>query len=273
MKIFLIYLLLIISLVLLAKTKVLATLNTVLYFTPQTISVSPNETFSLNSTINPGTNKVSAVDIEIIFNPLAMQLNSVTPISPFTMMPISCKGQTPTAKPCIDNNVGTASFSLIVPLSNKSITSITNVVTFSFTAKSNGGVFTVDYDQSTQAWETGVNVLQKKTSSTVNIAGPTAASKVINPPSTPVGACGRYNSLTKTTPITFSWNSGIGLQIWDNAGYWWYNSAASSPFTISSKDNFGRITAIPAGRTIYARTTFTWHKFSAKEAITCSITK
>jgi beta-glucanase (GH16 family) len=52
-------------------------------------------------------------------------------------------------------------------------------------------------------------------------------------------------------------------------GDWWYNSQASLPFTVFSKDNEGIIPGIPAGRTVYARTTYDFVTFSPTGETVC----
>ncbi len=284
MRKILVSLLLVVAFLFLDKSPAFAVSSSILYFTPQTINVSPNQIFILNSTLNPGNNKIAGVDIYITFNQAVLELNSITPATTssftFAVMPLSCNGAIPAAKACINNEVGAASISLAVPIGSLPITAIADVATLSFTAKS-PGVSDVDYAEGSNTWENGVGVIQTKMSAKVNILGPT--SKIIpsqlSPtnrengpklPTIPTGTCGLYNSTTKTTPITFTWGAGIGIQIWDNTGHWWYNGKATSPFTLSSKDNRGIIAAIPTGRIVYARTTFTWHKFSSKNKIICS---
>jgi len=51
-------------------------------------------------------------------------------------------------------------------------------------------------------------------------------------PPTPV--CGTFNTLNATTPVTWTWIYGTGIQVWDSTSYWWYNANASSPLTIPS---------------------------------------
>jgi len=66
-------------------------------------------------------------------------------------------------------------------------------------------------------------------------------------PSAPVGTCGSFNSnpTNPATPMTYTWDIGTSLQVWDSTGHWWYNAGASSPKTIG----------IILGRIIYSRTT------------------
>ncbi|MEK7625103.1 MAG: GBS Bsp-like repeat-containing protein, partial [Patescibacteria group bacterium] len=81
-------------------------------------------------------------------------------------------------------------------------------------------------------------------------------------PSTPVGTCGTFNTTNATTPVTWTWGNGTGIQVWDSTGYWWYNSSASSPLTISG---------IPPGRIVSARTTYNYTDFSTVGTVTCPL--
>jgi len=90
------------------------------------------------------------------------------------------------------------------------------------------------------------------------------------PPSTPVGSCGSFNDLTCTTPVTWTWASGTGLQATFDyapetnplAQYWLFNSAATSPWTFNS---------ILTGHIAYARTTYNYSYFSGTASRTCTI--
>jgi len=92
--------------------------------------------------------------------------------------------------------------------------------------------------------------------------------------STPTGVCGTFNGnpTNPATPITYTWANGTALQVWDSTGKWWYNAAASSGIIISKDDNnLGSTFAVPLGRTVYARTTYTpsFNYFSTASETIC----
>ena len=92
--------------------------------------------------------------------------------------------------------------------------------------------------------------------------------------STPTGVCGTFNGnpTNPATPITYTWANGTALQVWDSTGKWWYNAAASSGIIISKDDNnLGSTFAVPPGRTVYARTTYTpsFNYFSTASETIC----
>ena len=110
------------------------------------------------------------------------------------------------------------------------------------------------------AWTWGCNGLY----------GGTNASCSENKPTTPVGTCGSFSDLTCTTPVTWTWANGTGLQATFDyapetnplAQYWLYNSAATSPKTFNS---------ILTGHTAYGRTTYDYIYFSSTANKTCTI--
>lgn len=91
-----------------------------------------------------------------------------------------------------------------------------------------------------------------------------ASCAVVAPPTPPVPSpsCGTYN--VGTTPVTWGWSpiQASGLQVWDDTAQWWFNSWTTSPHTDAS---------IPAGRTVYGRTTYDFTTFSSIGSITCPI--
>jgi hypothetical protein len=104
--------------------------ESVLYFEPSNESVAVNSNFTLNAMINPGTNKITAVELRISFDKNKLKLNSVDIAnSPFQSVLQSAK---------IDNENGSASIVLGVPPSDPAnpVTSISKVAGFNFQALS-----------------------------------------------------------------------------------------------------------------------------------------
>lgn len=255
--------------------QVMAAPNSSLYFTPSNINIAPNQTFSLDSTLNPGTNQVTAVEIHVKFDPNGSKLNNITPSS--TVFTQLLQG------PAIDNVAGTGMIVVGIPVNGSAATGITKVATFSFSALSNTGIFTVSYTPTTiaSAYNEPGNVITNLATGQITVTAPSLTPSPTNLPTPiptltsslvpgPVSAqCGSFISSTNTIPILYSWKNGSGLQVWDSTGYWWYNSKAGSPFFLSSKDNSGIIPGIPVGRTVYSRTTYNWTSFSKTNRITC----
>ncbi|MEW5805306.1 MAG: cohesin domain-containing protein [Patescibacteria group bacterium] len=99
-----------------------------LYFEPKTIQSSVNKNFSLKLKINPGTNRVSAIELYLEFDANRLRLNSITPSSAFgiVLQPAN-----------IDNNQGKASVVLGAP-PTAPVSSISDLVNLSFTTKTAG---------------------------------------------------------------------------------------------------------------------------------------
>ena len=96
---------------------------------------------------------------------------------------------------------------------------------------------------------------------------------VTSPPSVPAGTCGSFNTTTATTPVTWTWGSGTGLQVWDSTGKWWANiGGITSPYTVTKdNNNLGSTSGIPPGRLVSARTTYDFTTFSATGTKTCDL--
>lgn len=121
-----------------------------LYFEPQNLSVNPGSNFSLTLKINPGTNRVSAVELYLSFDKTRLQLNNLTASTAF---PTVLKSAT------IDGTTGTASITLGSP-PDSPVTTIAEVVTLDFSVKSNAsagnaGVAVVNTSKAAAVGETG----------------------------------------------------------------------------------------------------------------------
>ncbi len=86
-------------------------------------------------------------------------------------------------------------------------------------------------------------------------------------PSAPTGLCldDQFDPVTATTPVTWTWTNGTGIQVKDDSGKWWANIGnITSPYTVTKdNNNLGSIAGIPPGRTVYGRTTYDFITFSA----------
>jgi hypothetical protein len=98
-----------------------------IYFEPASVSSSVGSSFDLVANINPGTNEVSSVELNITFDPAVLKLNSVTANA--VAFPVVFAG------PTIDNSAGTANLSLgIMPGATPTyIKATTAIATFNFT--------------------------------------------------------------------------------------------------------------------------------------------
>ncbi len=102
-----------------------------LYMVPASLTVENNETFSLDARINPGTNEVSTVTLDITFDKTKLRLDSVSKGTVFTEV-LKPYDQTPDF--IIDNEKGTALIMVAVPLSADYVRVDEKVVTLNFSA-------------------------------------------------------------------------------------------------------------------------------------------
>ncbi len=152
----------------------LAAPQTTLFFEPQNSSVAVNNSFSLKLKLNPGSNKVTAVELYLSFDTNKLKLNSITPSSAFSVIlqPAS-----------IDNSQGKASIVLGVPPTSP-VTAVSDVLTLSFKTKANTGTGLISVANNSRAvaiGETG-NVINSFGSVQITI---TSSSPIPLPSPTP----------------------------------------------------------------------------------------
>ncbi|HPN54975.1 MAG TPA: cohesin domain-containing protein, partial [Candidatus Moranbacteria bacterium] len=108
-----------------------AATDAILSFDQSGVSVETGDTVTLIARINPGTNEVGAVELDVTFNPSVLRLDSITPNA--SAFNLTLDG------PTIDN-AGTGNTdgngSIDVGSLTNVYTSTTNVATFVFTALS-----------------------------------------------------------------------------------------------------------------------------------------
>ena len=105
--------------------EICSNVNASLFFEKENVK-TVGQTFDVVAKINPGTNEVDEVNLEINFNPEKLTLNSVTKSDSF---------ETILSGPEIDNTSGTASINLKVSADSQTcLTATSNIATFSFTA-------------------------------------------------------------------------------------------------------------------------------------------
>jgi hypothetical protein len=116
----------------------------IIRFEPSAITVSKDQNFILDAKINPGTNQITAVELHVTYDVSKFQVNSITQSSAFSM---------PLQAAVYDNNNGTASIMVGVPLNNPPtpVKTDSSVATFSFRAIGDGGTSAISFASSTQA--------------------------------------------------------------------------------------------------------------------------
>lgn len=139
-----------------------------LYFIPTTISTTVGQTFSIDSTVSPGSDQITAIEIHVTFDPTVLQLNSITPSSNFSQT---------LQKAIIDNSAGTGS--IIVGVSAGQpvvpIIAVSNAAVFDFATIAASAGTSVSYTSSTiaTALNSQTNVLKTLNPASVVIVAPT----------------------------------------------------------------------------------------------------
>lgn len=103
--------------------------DSVLSFNSSELAVSAGRDFSLEAQIDPGANRVSAVELRVTFDPQKLRLDKVEEAEKF---PLELQA------PQIDNEKGAASLALAVGLDRPSVSEKTAVAIFRFHALSQG---------------------------------------------------------------------------------------------------------------------------------------
>ncbi|MEW5805305.1 MAG: cohesin domain-containing protein [Patescibacteria group bacterium] len=139
------------SLIVIIQTGVvLAAPDTRLYFEPQNSSVNPDNSFSLKVKINPGTNRVSAIELYLSFDKTRLRLDSIGVSSAFSTVLKSA---------AINNTAGTASITVGSPPASP-VSAVSDLVTLNFKAKTgaaagNASVAVVNTTKAAALGETG----------------------------------------------------------------------------------------------------------------------
>lgn len=107
-----------------------------LMFDNQQQTVAAGSTFSLKALVDPKGKKANASKLEITFDPKMLKLESIEPSDGFSLV---------LANAAIDNNQGTASISLGVPLGKPAFDSVSPIATFNFQTLSTTGQTKVSF--------------------------------------------------------------------------------------------------------------------------------
>jgi hypothetical protein len=144
------------------KNKAEAAPDSVVYLNPAETSVDTGSAFSLDAMINPGTNRVSAVELHITFDHTKLNIGSITP-NTLAFPEILTAAQ-------IDNNAGTA---LIVLGSGSSayVTTTSAIATINFTAVASGtDNVSLSGTRAAASGEGSTNVITSLTGSAVTVS-------------------------------------------------------------------------------------------------------
>ena len=146
-------------------SRVEAAPNSTVYLDPASVSPSLNSTFTLNAVINPGTNRVSVVDLRVNFDHTRVRLDSMTPNVSST--PGDFSGVLQPVQ--INNSNGTASVILDTGISTNYVTTTKTMATLVFTAIGSGSA-TVNLNGTVAAAESeNTDVITTRTPATVTI--------------------------------------------------------------------------------------------------------
>ncbi len=151
-----------------APKKAKAAADSALYFNPANYSVGLNQDFALDAMINPGSNQVNGVSLQITFDPAKFRLDNIDNAgSPFTDI-LHAVGQ---PNFVIDNNAGTAAIDLGVHPGASSVTSLSKVATLSFHSLTKTTDSLIAFSNSAYAVATGESgdVLKTRTPATVTV--------------------------------------------------------------------------------------------------------
>lgn len=151
------------------QNKAQAAAESTIYFNPADTSVNLNQDFNLEAKINPASNQITAVVVDMTFDHTKFSLTSITPSSSFSSV------LQPAA---IDNNAGTGSITLGVPLHNPPtpVTSDSVVATFVFhslTSPVSSAPFTFTSQSMAAALNETSDVIVTRTPATVTISAKT----------------------------------------------------------------------------------------------------
>lgn len=217
-----------------SHNKVSAALDATLSFNQATISTTVGQTVTLVARVNPGTNQVGAVELDITFIPSVLRLDSVTRSDSFN---------TTLEGPVIDNSNGTGSIDVGL-LTNPAtyVTTTSDVATFVFTTLTAATNSPVSIAMTSNASALGEYVVSTRTGSqiTVTASGGDTTDPVVTAFSIPTTAT------SLTIPInTFSATDAVGVTGYKltesstapAAGDAGWSATAQTTYTFSSVGN------------------------------------
>lgn len=214
-----------------------------LLFNPASASVTVGQTVNLVARVNPGTNDVTAVELDVTFNPVVLRLDSITRSNAF---------DTTLAAATINNNNGTGSMD--VGSLSGAITTTSDVATFSFTTLSAATNSPVSFAISSNAAAEGSYIVATRTGAQVTVSSSGGGDSTA-PTVTAFAIPSVATSLT--IPITtFTATDGTGV-----TGYM-ITESSSTPSSGAS----GWSSSVPANYTFSSegnKTLYAWAKDAA----------
>jgi len=133
-----------------------------LAFDSQKQIAKTDEKFSLKAIIDPKGKKISSAELHVVFDPKALELESVTPSDLFSEVLLKAN---------IDNEKGTASIALGVPLNKPSTSEVSTIAIFNFKPLSSSGNTEVKFSDQTKIAAEGqsVNALASSSQATITM--------------------------------------------------------------------------------------------------------
>ncbi len=139
---------------------------TSLSFSPTSKNVSKGQSFSTFSHINSGTNKVTGIDIEIIYDPQIIQIIQIQPTGQLSNFSSVVKNE-------IDNNTGKAKYIAFTVDKSLGITGNFNILNITAKVLNTApvGTYQISYGSETKIAAVGEsqNVLLNKSATTINV--------------------------------------------------------------------------------------------------------
>lgn len=143
---------------------------TSLLFNPSSLGVIRGKNFTVNSKMNSGTNIITGIDIELDFNPAAIQVASVTPTNSLSNFTFIVRNE-------IDNNLGKIRYIAFTTDKTLGISGNIDLLTISGSvpATATAGSYQISYGSLTTlaAVGEGQNAVLNKTSAVVTVSLPT----------------------------------------------------------------------------------------------------
>ena len=143
---------------------------TSLLFNPSSLGVIRGKNFTVNSKMNSGANIITGIDIELDFNPAAIQVASVTPTNSLSNFTFIVKNE-------INNNLGKIRYIAFTTDKTLGISGNIDLLTISGSvpASATAGSYQISYGSLTTlaAVGEGQNAVLNKTSAVVNVSLPT----------------------------------------------------------------------------------------------------
>lgn len=133
-----------------------------LSFEPQAETVAVNDSFALSVIADPKGKKISATELHVSFDPKVLKIESITPSDVFSLV-LSDKQ--------IDNEKGTASIVLAVPLQKPSVDVVSQVAIFNFKALSSASRSSVSFSEKSIAAADGetTNVIASRMPAVITV--------------------------------------------------------------------------------------------------------